>query len=81
MRETKKELDEVLKESRAKEQELQGKLTEEGTLKERLDASLAADRVQSEEAVATLRAQLAEVRTRAELTIAVIDLYKAMGGG
>jgi hypothetical protein len=41
---------------------IQSKLTEEGTLKERLDASLAADRVQSEEAVATLKTQLTEAK-------------------
>ena len=57
MKETKAELEELLKESKVKEQELQGHLTEEGTLKERLDASLAADRVQFEEAVATLRGE------------------------
>jgi len=61
-KETKSDLEQVLKESKAKEAELQTKLTEEGTLKERLDASLAADRVQSEEAVATLKTQLAEAK-------------------
>jgi len=61
-KETKVDLEQVLKESKLKEAELQTKLTEEGTLKERLDASLAADRVQSEEAVATLKAQLADAK-------------------
>ena len=61
-KETKEELEEVLKESKAKEAQLQVQLTEEGTIKERLDATLAADRVQSEEAVATLRQQLADAK-------------------
>jgi len=62
IRDTKTELEEVLKESKAKEADLQSKLTEEGTKKERLDASLAAERVQSEEAVATLKSQLADAK-------------------
>jgi hypothetical protein len=61
-KETKAELDELIAESRQKEAELQKELTEEGTLKERLDASQAADRVQAEEAVTTLRSQLAEAK-------------------
>ena len=62
-RDTKQELEDVLKESRQKESELQAKVTEEGTMKERLDASLSSDRVQSEEAVSTLRTQLSEAKT------------------
>ncbi|KAL1529784.1 hypothetical protein AB1Y20_000718 [Prymnesium parvum] len=61
-RETKTELEDVLKEARQKEAELHAKVTEEGTIKERLEASLSSDRVQSEQAVATLRAQLNEAK-------------------
>ena len=52
----------MLKEARQKEAELNTKVTEEGTVKERLEASLASDRVQSEEAVSTLRTQLTEAK-------------------
>jgi len=61
-RDTKQEMEDMLKEARQKEAELQAKVTEEGTIKERLDASLASDRVQSEEAVTTLRTQLSEAK-------------------
>jgi len=60
---SKAELEDVLKEARTKEAELNTKVTEEGTIKERLDASLSSDRVQSEEAVSTLRTQLTEAKT------------------
>ena len=60
--ETKAELDEVLREGREKELSLQQQLTQESTLKEQLDAKLAAEKVQTEEAIATLKTQLADAK-------------------
>ena len=40
-------------------------MTEEGTLKERRDANMAAERVRDEEALSTLKAQLAEAKVTA----------------
>ena len=60
LEETKSELEEMLRESKQKEKELQEEVTREGTLKERLDANLAAERVQLEEAEATLKSQLSD---------------------
>ena len=61
-RDTKTELEDVLKESKQKEADMQAKVTEEGIIMERLNASLTSERVQSEQAVATLRAQLNEAK-------------------
>ena len=44
--ETKKDVEELTRDAKAREAELQSELTKEGTDKERLDAKLAADRVQ-----------------------------------
>jgi kinesin family protein C1 len=60
--ETRRELDELLRDFKAKEAELTAKVTEEGTLKERRDANMAAERVRDEEALSTLKAQLAEAK-------------------
>ena len=62
--ETKRELDELLRDFKAKEAELTAKVTEEGTLKERRDANMAAERVRDEEALSTLKAQLAEAKVQ-----------------
>ena len=58
--ETRSELEELLREAKAKEEELQSQLLDEGTLKEQFDAKLLADRVQLEESAATLTTQLAD---------------------
>lgn len=61
-RETREELEELLRASKETEAELQQRLTSEGANKERLDAKLAAERVQREEAVSTITHQLSEAK-------------------